>query len=150
MNTASKTMSTETLLGEMYKMTKMGADSITDILSRTKTGAFRDELTRQLDGYEKYAKQMADALYDKGEEPKEENIMKKMGAKIGTAMNTMSDSSESHLAQMVIEGDTMGITEMTRLVRENENGNCSEESLALSREVIRFLEDSVERTKKFL
>ena len=76
--------------------------------------------------------------------------MKKMGAKIGTAMNTMSDSSESHLAQMVIEGDTMGITEMTRLVRENENGNCSEESLALSREVIRFLEDSVERTKKFL
>lgn len=150
MNTASMNTSTETLLEEMYKMTKMGGDSITDIMSRTKTGKFRDELTRQLDGYEKYAKQFADALYEKGEEPKEENLMKKMGAKIGTAMNTMSDSSESHLAQMVIEGNTMGITEMTRLVREHENGSCSEESLTLSRDVIRFLEDSVERTKKFL
>ena len=150
MSSASMKTNTEGMLEEMYKMTKMGAQSITDVLSRTKTGEFRDELTRQLEEYEKYAKRMADALYDRGQEPKEENLMKKMGAKIGMAMNTMSDSSESHLAQMVIEGNTMGITEMTRLVRENENGSCSEECLAISRDVIRFLEDSVERTKKFL
>ena len=78
MNTVTLKTDTEGLLGQMYKMTKMGADSITDILSRTKTGAFRDELTRQLEEYEKYAKRMADALYDRGEQPKEENMMKKM------------------------------------------------------------------------
>lgn len=150
MNTASKCKGTDALLEEMYKMTKMGGDSITDILSRAKSREFREELTRQLDGYERYAKQMADRLYEHGEVPQEEGMMKKMGAKLGTAMNTLSDSSDSHLAQMVIEGNTMGITEMTRLVRENENGKCAEDTLTLSRDVIRFLEDSVERTKSFL
>ena len=65
-------------------------------------------------------------------------------------MNTMTDATTSHLAQMVIEGDTMGITELTRLVREHENTSCSEATLALVRDAIRFLEDAVERTKAYL
>ena len=141
---------TESLLGELYKEMKMGANSITDILSRVTDGNFRTELTRQIEEYGKFSKTAHDRLCDCGVTPKEENLMARMSAKLGMAMNTMTDSTTSHLAQMVIEGNTMGITELTRLVREHENTSCSEETLALTRDAIRFLEDAVERTKEFL
>ena len=141
---------TESLLGELYKEMKMGADSITDILSRVKDGKFRTELTRQIEEYGKFTKAAHDRLCDQGVTPKEEGIMARMSAKLGMAMNTMTDSTTSHLAQMVIEGNTMGITELTRLVREHENTSCSEGTLALVRDAIRFLEDAVERTKEYL
>ena len=141
---------TESLLGELYKEMKMGADSLTDILSRAKDGDFRTEITRQIEEYSKFSKTAHDRLCDCGVTPKEEGLMAQMWAKIGTAMNTMTDSSTSHLAQMVIEGDTMGITELTRLVREHENTSCSEGTLSLVRDAIRFLEDAVERTKEYL
>ena len=141
---------TESLLGEVYKEMKMGADSITDIMSRVKDGGLRTELTRQLEEYGKLSKAAHDRLCACGVSPKEEGWMARMSAKVGMAMNTMTDSTTSHLAQMVIEGNTMGITELTRLVREHENTSCSESTLSLARDAIRFLEDAVERTKEFL
>ena len=143
-------LSTETLLGELYKEMKMGSESLTDILGKITDGDLRQEVTRQIEEYEKFAKTAGDRLWDLGQKPKEEGIVAKMSAKIGMAMSTMTDSTKSHLAQMIIEGDTMGITELTRLVREHENTSCSESTLMLTRDAIRFLEDSVERTKEYL
>ena len=141
---------TETWLGEIYKEVRMGSDSLTDILSKVKDKDLRTELTRQIEEYGKFAKFASEMLCACGEKPKEESMMARMSAKIGMAMNTMTDATTSHLAQMVIEGNTMGITELTRLVREHENKNCSEKTLSLARDVIRFLEDAVERTKTYL
>jgi len=149
MMTKEKTAN-ESLLGELYKEMKMGAASLTDILGKVTDGNFREELTRQLEEYGRFAKTAADRLLDCGITPKEEGIMARMSAKIGMAMNTLTDVTTSHLAQMVIEGDTMGITELTRLVREHENTSCSESTLTLVRDAIRFLEDAVERTKAYL
>ena len=149
MMTKQKTAS-ESLLGELYKEMKMGANSLTDILGKITDGGLRQELTRQIEEYERFAKSASDRLLDCGVKPKEESIVARMSAKVGMAMNTMTDATTSHLAQMVIEGDTMGITELTRLVREHENTSCSEATLALVRDAIRFLEDAVERTKAYL
>ena len=89
-------------------------------------------------------------LYDEGETPKEENIMTKMMSKVGMAMNTMMDSTDSHIAQMMIEGATMGVTENTKLLRKYENKGCSEKSMAIAKETIKFMEDTVERMKAYL
>ena len=150
MNSVAEKTKTDALLEEFYKITSMGVSSLTDIMNRVKDKTFREELTRQIDRYAKYTDQIGKLLYRDGKTPKEENMMTKLWAKIGMAMNTMNDSSTSHLAQMVIEGNTMGITEGTRLMREYENTSCSEEALGIARDVIRFLEDSVEKTKEYL
>ena len=150
MNSVKQSSATETFLGEMYKITKMGSTSLTDILSRVKDRAFQTEITAQINEYEGFSKKIADRLLNDGEMPKEENILTKLSAKIGMAMNTITDSTTSHLAQMVIEGNTMGVTEMTRLLHEHENTNCSEATLSLAKDVLGFLEDSIERTKAFL
>ena len=141
---------TAEFLSELYKNMKMGADSIVNISSKVKEGALRDELARELDTYEKYSKKIGKLLYDLGQTPKEENIMAKMATKMGMAMNTLTDSTESHIAQMMIEGATMGITENTKLVNRYESSGISDEALKLGRDSIKFMEDTVETLKEFL
>ena len=149
MTDSKKNHSTE-MLDRMYKNVKMGSDSMINIMSRVKDSGLRQELTSQLDTYEKYGRQVGKMICDEGGKPKEEGIMTKMSAKLGMAMNTITDSTTSHLAQMVIEGATMGMTDMTKIVREFENRPCSEASLKLAREIATFEENSIKDLKKFL
>ena len=142
--------STQEFLGELYKNMKMGADSIVNILPKVSGKELRQELTAELNRYEEFSKEIAGEITNSGDDPKEENILSKLGAKMGMAMNTMMDSTDSHIAQMMIEGATMGITENTKLIHEYENKHCSERSLKLARETVRFMEDSVERMKNYL
>ena len=148
--TETKKPCTEALLEELYKNIKMGADSIINLMPKVSGGELRDEMTAELNRYEDFAKKIADLLYDEGETPKEENVMTKMMSKVGMAMNTMIDSTDSHIAQMMIEGATMGITENTKLLRQYENKGCSEKALSLTKDTIKFMEDTVERMKAYL
>lgn len=141
---------TKNLLSELYKNMKMGADSIVNISSRVGEGDLRDELARQLDTYESFSKKIGMLIYESGNEPKEENIMSKMASKVGMAMNTLADSSNSHIAEMMIEGATMGITENTKLLNKYKEKDVDAEALKLCRESVRFMEDSIEALKKFL
>ena len=138
------------LLDKMYKNVKMGSDSMVNIMNKVSDEGLRRELTAQLTKYESYSKQIRDMIYDCGGKPKEENILTKMGAKMGMAMNTMTDATTSHIAQMVIEGATMGMTDMTTAVREYENKNCSENTLKLARDIAAFEDNSIDKLKKFL
>lgn len=142
--------STQEFLGELYKNVKMGSDAIVNIMPKVTGKELRQELTAELNRYEEFAKEIANEITSAGNDPKEENILAKLGAKMGMAMNTMMDSTDSHIAQMMIEGATMGITENTKLIHEYENKHCSERSLKLARETVAFMEDSVERMKNYL
>ena len=141
---------TNNLLSELYKNMKMGADSIVNISSKVGEGELRDELARQLDTYESFSKKIGMLIYESGKEPKEENIMSKMASKVGMAMNTLADSSNSHIAEMMIEGATMGITENTKLLNKYKEKDVDAEAMKLCRESIKFMEDSIESLKKFL
>lgn len=141
---------TKDFLDSLYKNVKMGTDSIIDLMPKVKDDGLRAEMTAELEKYESFAKDIRELLFDKGEEPKPESIMAKMGVKMGVMMNTMMDDTTSHIADMMIQGATMGITDTTKLIREHENTNCSESALALARKTVQYEEESIERLKKFL
>ena len=44
----------------------------------------------------------------------------------------------------------MGMTDMTKIVREYENAPCSEDALSLARQIAEFEDGSIENLKKFL
>lgn len=141
---------TKSFLDSLYKNVKMGADSIIDLMPKVKDDRMREEMTAELEHYEGFAKEIRGILNKHGDTPKEESFMAKAMTKMGITMNTMMDDSTSHIADMMIQGATMGVTDTTKLVREHENTACSEEALALARETIRYEEESIERLKKFL
>ncbi|MBQ3063369.1 MAG: hypothetical protein IJC99_01010 [Clostridia bacterium] len=138
----------ESFLGAIYKNAKMGSESIIDLLPRVQNNALRSAMTLQLDGYERYAATAAKALQKRDVVAKEENLMVRMGAKIGIAFNTMLSVTTSHIAELMIEGSNMGITDMTKLL--NNYKSADSEATRLAREIVAFEEHNIEILKGFL
>ena len=141
---------TAALLDRMYKNVKMGADSIINLMPKVQREELRTEMTTELSKLEEYSTQINKMIAEEGVEAKEENVVSRMSAKMGMAMNTMMDSTTNHIAEMMMEGYTMGIADMTKDIREYENTTASEASLKLAREVVNYYERCYDRMKKFL
>ena len=141
---------TAELAGLIYKDMKMGADSIINLLPKVDDEKIKTRMTEQLDGYEKFAKQAREVLDAEGVEAQEEGVMAKMGAKMGMSMKTMVDSTSSHIAELLMEGSVMGISELTRALRNFENTDCSEETLRMCRDIITFENDNLDKAKNYL
>ena len=138
------------VLEDIYKNEKMGSDSILKVMPKASNEKFRAALTCQLSGYERFSEKAREMLSERGYKAKEENPMTKLWASNGVAMNTMVDSSDSHLAQMVVEGSTMGVTDTLKLLRESENSGVTEKTLKMMRDIISFEEKNVEIMKGFI
>ena len=138
------------MLENLYKNVKMGSDSIIKLMDKVTCEDFKAALTKQIDGYEKIAERVRKHLSGMGVSAKEENPMIKLWSSVGMAMNTMMDSSDSHIAQLIAEGSTMGITDGIKLLRDYENTSVSEEALGFAREVIKFEEHNLEVAKGFI
>lgn len=148
MQATKETITEESFLGAIYKGAKMGADSIINLLPKVKDDALRSAMTMQLDGYEKYAARAARALQCRDVDPKEENLMVRMSAKVGMAFNTMISSEAGHIAEIMIGGSNMGITDMTKLV--NNYDTTDSEAVRMAREIIAFEEHNIEILKRYL
>ena len=148
MQATKETITEESFLGAIYKGAKMGADSIINLLPKVKNDALRSAMTMQLDGYEKYAAEAAKALKRRGVEPKADNVMVRMSAKVGMAINTMISSSTGHIAEIMIGGSNMGITDMTKLV--NNYDTQDSEAMRLARDIILFEQHNIEILKRYL
>jgi len=149
MTTATKTSTVE-LLSKMFKNMNMGKDSTLDLLEKVSDTSLKSDMTLQLNGYEGMIRKINEHLQSMGEDAKEENFITKMSAKVGTAFNTMMDDSPSHIADMMIQGSTMGMTDTTKLLRDYENTDASEAALSICRSIIKFEEENIERMKKHL
>jgi len=73
-----------------------------------------DQLMTQREQYQTFAHNAEKALYAAGGRPHAKSPMGRMGMWMGIQMNTLTDDSASHIAEMLIEGATMGVIEMTR------------------------------------
>ena len=138
------------LLDDLYKNLKMGTTSTTDILGRVREPDLRAEMTKTIDGFEGLASRVSKLMIEAGITPKEENMLTKAGAKIGMMMNTATDSTSEHLAEMMIQGLTMGVTELYRDIGEAEEVGISGEALSLAKDALAFEEKAVEKFKTYL
>ena len=138
------------MLSDLYKNVKMGSSSTTDVLGRVKDPDLRAEMTKIIDGFEGLASRTSKLMLEAGLTPKEESMLAKAGAKIGMVMNTATDSTSEHIAEMMIQGLTMGVTELYRNIGEAEEAGISGEPLSLCREALSFEENAVEKLKSYL
>lgn len=142
--------STAELLGKLYKNAQMGREALLGLLPKVNDVSFKSDLTLQLNGYEQLTEKINHLLQLAHEPSENDSLMQKVGAKVGCAMNTLLDSSVNHIADMVLQGSTMGMSDTIKLIREYENTNASEASLALAREMVSFEEQNIERLKVYL
>jgi hypothetical protein len=119
-------------------------------MPKVKDEKLKSDLTVQLSAYDAFASRTAKLLDKEGVKPEEESTVTKMSAKWGTMMNTMMDSTTTHLAKMVIEGATMGVNDMMEQIRDAKAGDVSGEVLRLAQDVCDYEERTVEQMRSYL
>ena len=149
MNNTSKNKDAE-LLQDIYSNVKMGSESIINLLPKIKNDDMKMFMTSQLDQYEKYAQDVKKQLVSQGVEPKEPNPVSKLGAKIGMEMKSMQDSTTSHMAEMMVQGSTMDVTDLLQKVSIYEKCPECKNSVSLANEIVAFVERNIEKMKEFL
>lgn len=137
------------ILKEIHKATKMGMDSISFVSEKLDDNKLKDNLSFQ---YTQYGQVMdrVNKLYENyGEIPEDKNVMNTIMGWTGVQMNTLKDKTPSHIAEIMIEGTTMGIIEGRKLLN-NEAEQASKDVRDLLNNFVTFQENNVEQLKKFL
>ncbi|NLK38637.1 MAG: hypothetical protein GX303_00110 [Clostridiales bacterium] len=138
------------LYRHIYKNAEMGYDTIAKLLSKVTDDRFRAELTMQMEGYKRISDMAASRLKSINQPPKPISIAKKLPVRAGIAVNTLFDRSVSHIAEMMINGSSMGIVEITKKLNSVNLRDCEEEALNLGRDVAGFEQQNIERLKSYL
>ena len=136
------------ILNELNKGIKMGMDSISTVSEKVQDDRFKQDLKYQYDEYNKILNEVNNELTNYDDFPKELNPMQKAMGWMGVELNTISDKSNSKIAEMMIQGTNMGIIEGVKLL--NQNPEADTEVKNVLNEFIKFQENTVEQLKKYL
>lgn len=136
------------LLNQIYQNTKMGEESINILLKAVKAPDLRDDLIAQMQGYAGLNVKAKKQLYEAGENPVEEPFFTKLIAGGMVRMNAAKADSVQKIAEMMIEGSTMGIVDAREAL--NHCPGASKPVRKLADEVISFEQDNIGQMKRFL
>ena len=136
-------------LDELSKGACMGMDAINFILDKIEDPEFKDSLKVQYDKYQDIEKKIRKvyANYKQEDNPKETSMMNKAMTWYGIEMKTFTDTSNSKIAELLMQGTNMGIIEGRKLLN---NKKVDPEVEELISEYVTMQEDSVENLKKYL
>ena len=136
------------ILNELNKGIKMGMDSISNVSEKVQNDRFKEDLKYQYDEYNKILNEVNQELTNYNDFPKELNPMQKAMGWMGVEMNTITDKSNSKIAELMLQGINMGIIEGVKLL--NQNPDADEEVKNVLNKFIKFQENTVEQLKKYL
>lgn len=135
------------LLQYVYKTADMGCEGIHAVEDRAEE-KLRTELSRELGEYENIRSQADVLIREKGDEPAGAGMMAKWSADLMSAGQLAMDDSRSRIAEMMIQGTTMGIVKTIRHLRDYEGHDKPVREL--TQKLLDTQESNVEKMKDFL
>ena len=138
----------EYILNEINKGVKMGMDSISSIAEKVTDDQLKGDLQCEYNQYNAILNDVNAELGKYEEFPKELNPAQKMMGWFDIQMSTLTDNSDSKIAEMLIKGTNMGIIEGVKLL--NNNPETTDTIKNILTNFIQFQENNVERLKKYL
>ena len=128
------------MLHHIHKSTEMGREGILSVLGSAKDTALRTALEQQLTEYEQMMGSSARLLEERGKTPK--------GVRMTSAVKTWMDPSPSKIAEMMVQGNTMGMTKSLRQMRTyaSEDGRVKD----LADKLLQTEEANIQQMKGFL
>ena len=136
------------LLQCIVENARTGADACDQLLKKTDDEKMRDELMQEKMQYEQYAKDAEKAISDMGHHPHPKGMAARCGMWMGMQMNTMIDKTSTHIAEMLIEGATMGVVEITKAKNTFTEADANAQGIAS--DMIVKQQEAIERLKGFL
>ena len=136
-----------TLLNHIRQTTEMGVNGIDSVIQYA-DGTFRQALEQQRTEYNKIHSSADQLLRKHGGRPEDVSAFAKWSSELSSGVKTMMDSSQSNIADMMIRGNTMGVTKGMQTMRECNVSDTDVTSLA--NKLIATEQANINQMKKFL
>jgi hypothetical protein len=126
----------------------MGIDSIDYILPKITNNNFKKDLAAQLAGYLNFINRASSKLHDLNKCPQDLGFLTKIPLCVLIKLKMCVDNSESHIAEMMIEGSTKGLIEVQRIFNRAKNldGDISQ----IGCETIYFEQKCINKLRNYL
>ncbi len=135
-------------LNKLYKNAQAGSESISYLKDKIDDKELLADLQYQQSEYWNIQNRVTEELSKLGEVPKEQSAMAQMGMWTGVQMNTLLDKSPDKIAEMMMQGSTMGIIDMVRTIKEYPDAPPSAQKI--SEDLIKLEENSMQKMKTYL
>ena len=135
-------------LNDIYKNAHIALQSIADLLPDLPNHDIKTELQNQYEGYDNFINKVSSYMAENDIDPKDISPLKKAMLWSSIKMKTLVNNSQNQIAEMMIKGTVMGITELSAM--KNESQNLDEGVCKLLAELLALEEEYEERLKKFL
>lgn len=105
-------------------------------------------LRSQLQEYKMVYDSTDEKLKELNKEAKDINTFSKVSTYAMVNLKTLANKSPSHISEMLIQGSTMGIVDLTKKLKKYTDAD--EEILALANKLLQLEQNNVEECKKYL
>ena len=135
-------------VNDVYKNAHIAMQSISDLLPQVKDAELKKELKTEYSSYEKFIEGLTEFMKSSKIEPKDINFLQKAFMWSSIKIKTLFNRSRTKIAEMMILGTVMGITELTAM--HNEGKTLQKDVAEKVDELLNLEEDFEKRLKTFL
>ena len=136
------------LLNYIHQNSEMGQNTLTQLIGIVEDNSFKEVLQSQFNEYKKIFDLSEEKIKEQNKQAKEINTFSKISTYMMINLKTLTNKSPSHISEMLIQGSTMGIIDITKKI--NEYNSANKEILDLADNLLKFEQNNIEELKKFL
>lgn len=136
------------ILKEINQNAKMGMDSLSTVLKKSQETKFKDLLNTQHNEYQNIYDRTQELLVKNNLQMEDTPTMQKAMSWMGIQLNTVNDTSNSKLSELLIQGNDMGIIKGTKLL--NNHSFLDSEIKNILSDFVRLQEKNIDDLKKYL
>jgi len=137
------------ILSTITETADMGRDSINHVIEKATDSQLKAALQKQFSQYDQAYKMAQHMLNVNGKNPQKVAAPVKMYSHMVSDIKAMTaENANSKIAEMVIQGSTMGVTEMTKELNNYQGTN--QELFRTAQKFIQTEQDNIEEMKKYL
>lgn len=139
------------LLEKIYKDASMGRFSMQKLLEnlKGKDNKITGVVEAIFQDYSSFEQKAKEALIVQDKKPEEEGNMAKMMSSMGIFKEVLTDNSDSAIADLLIQGLSMGEIEMQKRV-DNASDDINKDDLKLAKDFLKFQQKAQKELKKYL
>ena len=136
------------ILKEINKNSKMGMDSLTTVIKKVEDEEFKNLLNTQHNEYQNIFDRTQELLIKHNTPIQDTPPMQKAMSWMGIQFNTLTDTSNSQLSELLIQGNDMGVVKGTKLL--NNHAFINDETENILADFVRLQEKNIDDLKKYL
>ena len=139
------------LYKQIYQDANMAISTIKDMKKdlKDKDNKIKDVLDDLIIEYSSFEKKSKNTLKKLDSMPEKESIIAKFMANMGIKKEIGNDNSDSHMAEVLIQGISMGSINMDKKISDYEN-KVDDSDIKYARDFLKYQEESIEKLKKYL